>query len=81
MKPIRLISGFLTVGSWTLASRVVGFARDILIAAFLGTGPIAEPTVIVLAPAAALPPSVVYVLTTVLAVATTRAPFRPLPSA
>lgn len=42
MKPIRLISGFLTVGSWTLASRVVGFARDILIAAFLGTGPIAE---------------------------------------
>ncbi|GGL51469.1 murein biosynthesis integral membrane protein MurJ [Wenxinia marina] len=42
MKPIRLVQGFLTVGVWTLASRVLGFARDILIAAFLGTGPIAE---------------------------------------
>ncbi|WP_299358214.1 murein biosynthesis integral membrane protein MurJ [uncultured Paracoccus sp.] len=42
MKPIRLIRGFLTVGSWTLASRVVGFMRDMMIAAFLGTGPVAE---------------------------------------
>ncbi len=42
MKPIRLVSGFLTVGLWTLASRVLGFARDILIAAYLGAGPIAE---------------------------------------
>lgn len=42
MQPIRLIRGFLTVGVWTLASRVLGFARDIIIAATLGTGPVAE---------------------------------------
>lgn len=42
MKPIRLLSGFLTVGVWTLLSRILGFARDILIAAFLGTGPVAQ---------------------------------------
>ncbi|KAJ55062.1 multidrug transporter MurJ [Actibacterium mucosum KCTC 23349] len=42
MRAIRLGSGFLTVGSWTLLSRVLGFVRDILIAAFLGAGPVAE---------------------------------------
>ena len=42
MKPIRLLSGFLTVGMWTLLSRVLGFVRDILIAGFLGAGPVAE---------------------------------------
>ena len=42
MKPVRLVSGFLTVGVWTLVSRLLGFARDIMIAAFLGTGPVAE---------------------------------------
>ena len=42
MKPIRLVSGFLTVGVWTLVSRILGFARDMMIAAFLGTGPVAE---------------------------------------
>ncbi|RVV97421.1 murein biosynthesis integral membrane protein MurJ [Mesobaculum littorinae] len=42
MTPIRLIRGFLTVGLWTLASRVLGFARDIMIAATLGAGPVAE---------------------------------------
>lgn len=41
-KPIRLVAGFFTVGGWTLISRVMGFARDILIAAFLGAGPVAE---------------------------------------
>jgi putative peptidoglycan lipid II flippase len=30
------------VGGWTLASRLLGFARDILIAAFLGSGPVAD---------------------------------------
>ncbi len=39
---IRLISGVLTVGVWTLLSRILGFVRDILIAAWLGTGPVAE---------------------------------------
>ncbi len=42
MKPIRLIRSVLTVGGWTLASRVLGFVRDVLIAALLGTGPVAE---------------------------------------
>ena len=35
MSTIRLISGALTVGSWTLLSRILGFVRDILIAAAL----------------------------------------------
>jgi putative peptidoglycan lipid II flippase len=38
MKPIRLLSGILTVGGWTLMSRLLGFARDVLIAGFLGPG-------------------------------------------
>jgi putative peptidoglycan lipid II flippase len=42
VQPIRLISGFVTVGFWTFLSRIFGFARDILIAAFLGSGPVAE---------------------------------------
>ena len=42
LKPIRLVSGFLTVGVWTMFSRILGFVRDIMIAAYLGTGPVAE---------------------------------------
>lgn len=42
MKPIALVSGFLTVGAWTLVSRVMGFLRDVLIAFWLGSGPVAE---------------------------------------
>src|SRR6056297_2812298 len=42
VKPIRLVSGFVTVGFWTLMSRILGFVRDILIAAFMGAGPVAE---------------------------------------
>ena len=42
MTPIRLISGFLTVGLWTLFSRIFGFVRDVAIAAYLGAGPVAE---------------------------------------
>ncbi len=42
MRQIKLVIGFLTVGSWTLASRVLGFMRDVMIAAALGTGPVAE---------------------------------------
>ncbi|MEM7719147.1 MAG: murein biosynthesis integral membrane protein MurJ [Pseudomonadota bacterium] len=42
MSSVRLITGFLTVGFWTLLSRILGFVRDILIAAWLGTGPVAE---------------------------------------
>jgi putative peptidoglycan lipid II flippase len=42
MRQIRLISGFFTVGIWTLASRFLGFIRDAMIVAFLGTGPLYE---------------------------------------
>ena len=42
MSRMRLVSAFSTVGVWTLLSRILGFIRDILIAAFLGTGPVAE---------------------------------------
>jgi len=42
MKPIRLMAGFFTVGVWTLLSRVLGFARDIVIAGYLGTGIVAQ---------------------------------------
>src|SRR3954469_3496909 len=37
-----MLKGILTVGIWTLGSRVLGFARDMLIAALAGTGPIAD---------------------------------------
>ena len=40
--PNRLLSGIMTVGGWTMASRILGFARDVMIAAFLGAGPVAE---------------------------------------
>ena len=46
MKPIRLMSGFFTVGVWTLASRVLGFLRDAMILALLGTGPLYEAYVV-----------------------------------
>lgn len=46
MKPIRLLSGFFTVGAWTLVSRVLGFVRDAMILAFLGTGPLYEAYVV-----------------------------------
>lgn len=42
MKPIKLLSGFLTVGFWTLASRVLGFAREILLTAYVGPGPVMD---------------------------------------
>ncbi len=37
-----MLKGILTVGGWTMVSRVLGFARDMLIAAMLGAGPIAD---------------------------------------
>ncbi|GGH35614.1 putative peptidoglycan lipid II flippase [Cribrihabitans marinus] len=42
MKPIRLLSGFFTVGFWTLASRILGFAREILLTAYIGPGPVMD---------------------------------------
>ncbi len=40
--PEPLSRGFLTVGLWTLASRALGFVRDVVFAALLGAGPAAE---------------------------------------
>ncbi len=37
-----MLRSVLTVGGWTMASRVLGFARDMLIAARLGAGPMAD---------------------------------------
>jgi putative peptidoglycan lipid II flippase len=34
-----MLRGFLTVGGWTMASRVLGLVRDQLLAAFMGVGP------------------------------------------
>ncbi|WP_306151830.1 murein biosynthesis integral membrane protein MurJ [Roseovarius sp. MMSF_3281] len=42
MRPVRLLSGVLTVGGWTLASRILGFVRDVLIASFLGPGAVMD---------------------------------------
>ncbi|MFP7674219.1 murein biosynthesis integral membrane protein MurJ [Marivita sp. S0852] len=42
MKPIRLISGVLTVGFWTLMSRVLGVLREVMILAFIGPGPVMD---------------------------------------
>ncbi len=38
----RLARGFMTVGGWTMASRILGFVRDIMIGAFLGSSAVAE---------------------------------------
>lgn len=46
MNPIRLVSGFLTVGIWTMGSRVLGFVRDAMILNYLGTGPAYEAFVV-----------------------------------
>lgn len=39
---LRLLAKFATVGGATMASRVLGFAREVLIAAALGAGPVAD---------------------------------------
>lgn len=42
MKQIRLSSGLFTVGFWTLASRILGFLREILLTAYIGPGPVMD---------------------------------------
>lgn len=39
---MALLRSIATVGSYTMISRLLGFARDILIAAMLGAGPVAD---------------------------------------
>ena len=45
----KILKNFFTVGIWTLVSRIFGFFRDILLAAFLGSGPVGEAFIIALA--------------------------------
>ncbi|MCH2094364.1 MAG: murein biosynthesis integral membrane protein MurJ [Rhodobacteraceae bacterium] len=42
MKPIRLFVSVLTVSFWTLMSRVLGLAREIVILAVIGPGPVMD---------------------------------------
>jgi putative peptidoglycan lipid II flippase len=37
-----MLRAIATVGTWTMASRILGFVRDMLIAARLGAGPVAD---------------------------------------
>src|SRR5690242_19668042 len=39
---MRLYRAFATVGAMTVVSRILGFVRDVLIAAVLGAGPVAD---------------------------------------
>ena len=39
---MTMLRSVLTIGSWTMASRILGFARDMLIASRLGAGPVAD---------------------------------------
>ena len=43
---MKFYRAFATVGGMTLVSRIMGFLRDILFAAVLGTGPVAEAFVV-----------------------------------
>lgn len=43
---MSLLRNFTTVGGATLSSRLLGFARDIMMAAALGTGPVADAFVV-----------------------------------
>ncbi|MGP9805249.1 murein biosynthesis integral membrane protein MurJ [Paracoccus sp. NSM] len=44
-----LVRGFLAVGSWTFLSRLTGFARDILMARWLGSGAVSDAFFVALA--------------------------------
>lgn len=45
-KGLSMLAGIFTVGGWTMISRILGFARDILIVGLLGTGPLYEAYVV-----------------------------------
>jgi putative peptidoglycan lipid II flippase len=42
MTPIRLMRSFATVGGWTMASRVLGLVRDLLMTRYLGAGAVSD---------------------------------------
>jgi len=41
-----MLKGILTVGGWTMGSRVLGFLRDMLMAAMVGAGPLGDAFVV-----------------------------------
>ena len=41
-----MLKGILTVGGWTMGSRLLGFARDMLMAALVGAGPLGDAFVV-----------------------------------
>src|SRR5919112_652853 len=43
-----MLRKILSVGGWTLVSRVTGFARDVVLAAVMGVGPVADAFVVAL---------------------------------
>ena len=40
--PIKLAGGIMTVGIWTLISRVLGMCREVLLYALIGAGPLLD---------------------------------------
>ena len=43
-----MLKQILCVGGWTLVSRITGFVRDVVIAAVMGIGPVADAFVVAL---------------------------------
>src|SRR5215208_4520069 len=43
-----MLGRIVSVGGWTLVSRITGFFRDVVIAATMGTGPVADAFVVAL---------------------------------
>src|SRR5215213_8642280 len=43
-----MLRKILSVGGWTLLSRLTGFGRDVVIAAVMGVGPVADAFVVAL---------------------------------
>ena len=43
-----MLRNILSVGGWTLVSRLTGFVRDVVLAAVMGAGPVADAFVVAL---------------------------------
>src|SRR3712207_3158587 len=43
-----MLKKILSVGGWTLVSRITGFLRDVVMAALMGAGPVADAFVVAL---------------------------------
>ena len=39
---VKLTKSVITVGSWTLLSRILGMVREILLSTFIGAGPLLD---------------------------------------